>query len=728
MLSKLRGPSTRSSGRTFMRRQQRYVRDLASPAEFYCDAVKRTSDPTGTIDIRKRFIAMLDTRWRSARGAVQKQVVDADVLGLKPDTVSPLAGPVKFQTWLDNLLKRVVVGDAAWMRVFMQAAYNRAIKRAMRLTQSDVVPKDQTETVNALSVMCLTELQGIAEAVSQRVMRAASNAWLHNQKPRDAFRDMDAAFSAVGKTRSSAMAEFLVVKSFNTATLDQFAAVGVERVGLIPESLRKPRSRLRKDSNENHDPKTGQFTSGPGGERGNERPTDLPMSSKYSQEKGNLGPLVKAVEKAQADGTVQERDVKLSELRATQNYLGGQGGGDPVFEGLEDKPVVVNNGVEKIVLDGHHRVSAAIASGNTKMSVYYINTKRSRAHDAATGPGSRISREEVPSASTIRRIRKMQAQLEEDLGGSVEVLTAGDDLVCMECEDIEAEGPYTIDEARSLIPAHPRCRCAFAPVDEGILSSIFGKVKGFIGKLFGKDEWNEEDHPRAPAGSPEGGQFAGEATASSGNLSNPLSFKTPSAYRAAKEAAARESGLRGQQPPPSGEPKDAAERWKGQGASTREVNIAKKVCEQNGFDPSRVSFVPSIEEHNVSNGLTIRPSAQADLRTGNIRLSLTMPHTRLGGTLSHEIMHQKFDAFAKDPANSDYLTNAIRNPEFARTDGVTPYSKQYWGTVKDGTPVALAYHETLAEMAKQSYKGVPSGAAPVWQDMYDKVNAHWSKR
>lgn len=348
------------SGRNFTKRQvvRYYARgqtfDTRTPAEFWCDAVKQSSDPTGTIDIRKRFNALLGTRWRAVRLALQKQVVELDVLGLKPDTVSPLAAAAAignkelgFQTWFDNLLKRVLVDDGSWMRPLMQAAYNRAIKRAMRLTQTKVVPQDQTETVNALSVLCYTELQGVAEAVSQRVMRAATQAWLHNELPRDAFRAMDAALSTVGITRSSAMAELMVVKSFNTATLDQFAAVGVERVGLIAES------------------KPGQFKK-----------------------------------------------------------------------------------------------------------------------DAKTGPGSRISREEVPSARTIARIRAMHSQLEEDLPEEVDVVTAGDDLVCQECEDIEAEGPYSIDEARSLIPAHPRCRCAFAPVDEGILSAVFGTVKGWFNKLF----------------------------------------------------------------------------------------------------------------------------------------------------------------------------------------------------------------------------------------------------
>lgn len=123
-------------------------------------------------------------------------------------------------------------------------------------------------------------------------------------------------------------------------------------------------------ANDSHD-EQGRFASG----RGSERATDLPMSSKYSQDKGNLGALVRAVEKAQEDGSIGTKNVKLSDLRATQDYLGGEGGGDPVFEGLEEHPVVVDNGREKLLLDGHHRTSAAIANGDTKITVYYVNLK-----------------------------------------------------------------------------------------------------------------------------------------------------------------------------------------------------------------------------------------------------------------------------------------------------------------------------------------------------------------
>jgi len=78
------------------------------------------------------------------------------------------------------------------------------------------------------------------------------------------------------------------------------------------------------------------------------------------------------------------------------------------------------------------------------------------------GPGSR-SRKKAPSARTIRRIRAAQRSLEEQFPKGVDVLTAEDEFVCIVCEDISEGGPYELDEAEDLIPAHVYCRCAFVP-------------------------------------------------------------------------------------------------------------------------------------------------------------------------------------------------------------------------------------------------------------------------
>jgi len=60
-----------------------------------------------------------------------------------------------------------------------------------------------------------------------------------------------------------------------------------------------------------------------------------------------------------------------------------------------------------------------------------------------------------------------ERRLEEALAsGEVGILTAGDDKVCEACQDIAEDGPYDLDEARGLIPAHPNCRCAFIPAGD----------------------------------------------------------------------------------------------------------------------------------------------------------------------------------------------------------------------------------------------------------------------
>jgi len=85
-------------------------------------------------------------------------------------------------------------------------------------------------------------------------------------------------------------------------------------------------------------------------------------------------------------------------------------------------------------------------------------------------PGSRVSRSSTPSASTIGRIARAEARVEAL--GEVEVLTAGDGDVCPICEGISEDGPYGINTARGLIPAHPACRCAFVPANDRRFANV----------------------------------------------------------------------------------------------------------------------------------------------------------------------------------------------------------------------------------------------------------------
>lgn len=113
--------------------------------------------------------------------------------------------------------------------------------------------------------------------------------------------------------------------------------------------------------------------------------------------------------------------------------------------------------------------------------------KQSRAIDALTHDAPRRKRKPTSRQQGLfeRRERKLGKL------NMVAVETAGDDKVCPVCEEIAGEGPYSIDAARGLIPAHPSCRCAFVPAEENI-----------------EDDWREADHPRHPAGSSRGGEFS----------------------------------------------------------------------------------------------------------------------------------------------------------------------------------------------------------------------------
>jgi hypothetical protein len=92
---------------------------------------------------------------------------------------------------------------------------------------------------------------------------------------------------------------------------------------------------------------------------------------------------------------------------------------------------------------------------------------------AARGPAEMREKYRSKRTGRFRRylpIEGLQARAERAEAAfrraplEVDVLTAQDDKVCKVCEDIADNGPYRINVARGLIPAHPNCRCLFAPV------------------------------------------------------------------------------------------------------------------------------------------------------------------------------------------------------------------------------------------------------------------------
>jgi hypothetical protein len=135
----------------------------------------------------------------------------------------------------------------------------------------------------------------------------------------------------------------------------------------------------------------------------------------------------------------------------------------------EGRPVVT---ADAEMRDAKKKSKAKAKKAPAKKSKSKTKPKAKRKPARRSGAGSRsYSKEKAPSQRTIQRIRKAERELGARLGERVNVRTAGDNDVCPVCEDIADGGPYTIARARSLIPAHPRCRCTFVPADDARYAS-----------------------------------------------------------------------------------------------------------------------------------------------------------------------------------------------------------------------------------------------------------------
>lgn len=73
-----------------------------------------------------------------------------------------------------------------------------------------------------------------------------------------------------------------------------------------------------------------------------------------------------------------------------------------------------------------------------------------------------IARTEIIRAHAEGQLDAMELLGVEEVGVEVELSTARDDRVCVECASMEGD-IYSVEDAHGIIPVHPNCRCAFLP-------------------------------------------------------------------------------------------------------------------------------------------------------------------------------------------------------------------------------------------------------------------------
>jgi len=92
-----------------------------------------------------------------------------------------------------------------------------------------------------------------------------------------------------------------------------------------------------------------------------------------------------------------------------------------------------------------------------------------------------LARTEVIRAHHQAVVQEYENWKVEGVNVMAEWVSAGYN-VCPECQDLEVGGPYTLEEVRDMLPAHPDCRCTTIPVKVEDVSKKEGEYLKFSEK------------------------------------------------------------------------------------------------------------------------------------------------------------------------------------------------------------------------------------------------------
>ena len=470
-------------------------------------------DPTGTSGLRRSHAANLRRRWRLAAQLVRQGLVDQGMFGLSGvsaasvQTAAVSGTQVRaFQSWFDMLLSQAVLGSSQgqWAAQYVAAAYDRGAKRAVRADDAwseedhprhpegsskggEFAPKggatsEPSDEVKRI-VKKATKGHGLTSAHLSDDERRDLEQWLQDQPKSDkeVYRgiwlksdsDLDAWTEGTDKDfrslqsftedpiRSSAYGTG--GKHFIRINMPPGETVDISKLSTYPqeqEHVLVEGGKFRITKRTRHSP--GFYNVDVVRDR--ESKDSLPIGSVdllVAQHVSELQGIMEAVSQQAVRIFSQAILKRRSNPRRVSAMIGS---------------AIKKVGVARSLLASHAAVVGAYTTGTLdalasagirRVAVVPEWHAPKRTHDAArrrAQPRGRAGRFRRAVSALLprqqvareRRERRLAALLEE-----VNVLTAGDDRVCPTCEDIAEQGPYSIDEARGLIPAHPRCRCAF---------------------------------------------------------------------------------------------------------------------------------------------------------------------------------------------------------------------------------------------------------------------------
>lgn len=393
-------------------------------------------DPTDTGSLRAAFVRDLSARWALLKRLVQDAAPVISGTKSPPSVANWLgidrAGP--FASWFEGVLERTVLEhDGAWMQPYLEKAVRQADKRAEKLGGMPLGSSGFSSQLATLQSVAVSELKGICAAVLQQSTREAATLALAAKSPDAIARAILGRIDALGQSRSEQMAEYLVIKTFSLATLASFKAAGHKFVGTIPETKQPVPAAAGK-----------------------------PVAAASS-----VAPIRSAPPKPVAPSVPTETPEQAAEPETTsRGKEAAVALGLAALAGLSGG-VLLSKPMPKWQAAAQRRGRGA----GTSSEAPHVAELEQMAKEGTVPP---VSGEILPPLSSARTeperpeppvIEGTAAEMPTlpwgEAATMVNVKTMEDDKVCLRCLEIAANGPYDIDTAGALIPAHLWCRCSF---------------------------------------------------------------------------------------------------------------------------------------------------------------------------------------------------------------------------------------------------------------------------
>lgn len=425
------------------------------------------TDPTGTAALRRSFFAEGNRRLAQLRSQTHAILVEHDMMAARNDPLAQfLPNPghrlSAFTEWFERTARYWLLGQNWWERFLQRAMESGAVAGSKLLGG----PPHSLLLVPAVSrELYLRELAGIVAAMVQQVTRQVAAAAIIEQKPTQMYRAVLNVIRKVGHTRLKAFVNSSTVQLHNLARLSIFRENGITQVGIDAEMLEPHRpSRF----GHQHDHLVHDDT------RVERELRRAEAAFRRLQEEQRREAELEA---RQAEREL-ERQRELLRREIEQRLAGEQEVAErtraQAQRELERAQEQARREVERArertaereeeAREAWQRVQAARTEARSAEEYRPSETVRERrAREAAQAALAElpVGPERVFGLPTPERLRRIG-----ELGAFVNVLTAGDNKVCQQCQDLADDGPYSLFDAQSLLPAHPNCRCAFIPAPQ----------------------------------------------------------------------------------------------------------------------------------------------------------------------------------------------------------------------------------------------------------------------